>query len=88
MADGNAFAGPAVGAFEDDQFQGHRHDQWGENNAFQPGSTKSGVGTTVNIDLSDGAIRGPTDDGTNGTPRTGDETRPFAAGVLWCIRAV
>ena len=29
MADGNAFAGPAVGSFENDQFQDHEHTQGG-----------------------------------------------------------
>ena len=27
-----------------------------------------------------------TTDGSNGTPRTGDETQPFNAGVKYCIK--
>lgn len=84
-ANGGAFSGPAVGAFEDDQLQGHRHtittrrstgaDPYGGN-----GGAKNNDGTTYDVTSSD-----PTDDGTNGTPRTGDETKPFAAGVNYII---
>jgi hypothetical protein len=28
----------------------------------------------------------PVADSSNGTPRTGDETRPFNAGVKYCIK--
>jgi microcystin-dependent protein len=107
MADGNPYAGPAVGSFEDDQMQGH---DW---NLFGDGATTGGAdnldGTSPNNTPSaynsrsdDDAYRmaGPDTrtatlgktggaiiaDGTNGTPSIGDETRPFAAGVLYCIK--
>jgi len=83
MADGNDFAGPAVGSFEDDQFQGHKHDM--ERYNFREGS-----GSLYNILTETDAISAqtklPIADGTNGTPRTGDETRPFNAGVKYCIK--
>jgi microcystin-dependent protein len=93
MANGSPFAGPAVGAFEDDQMQGHWHEKYValENRAA---STSAGANNIVENDASatntvagaDDVVRNPTADGTNGTPRTGDETRPFAVGVLVCIK--
>lgn len=93
MADGNDFAGPAVGAFEDDQLQGHRQVvatravsggagglTMADDGVFDTLGSATGVTTT---DLNTQAFEA---DATNGTPRTGDETRPFAAGVLYCIK--
>ncbi len=89
MADSNPFAGPAVGAFEDDQIQGHFHDvrRYLEATAVQVAGTVigvvDGVLATTSTRWDAGAAKS---DGTNGTPRTGDETRAFAAGVLICIK--
>ncbi len=86
MANGNPFAGPAVGAFEDDQMQGHVHVERGAST----GTTTAGftVKLTISADnsASDRDTNPPKTDGVNGTPRTGDETKPFAAGVLICIK--
>ena len=89
MANGNDFAGPNVGSFEDDQFQGHIH----RFHAIQPGASS---GTTWNNGTSQGdnsssnvsGVMEPTEDTNNnrGTPRVGDETRPFNAGILYCIK--
>ncbi len=98
MADGNDFAGPAIGAFEDDQMQGHYHyldDTTGAEVASLTARQESGSGfdrgsvTTGNGSVLSGPetqVRSARTDGSNGTPRTGDETRPFAAGVLYCIK--
>jgi microcystin-dependent protein len=87
MADGNAYSGPAVGAFEDDQMQGHEH-QYSINvgdaggvPGFSPATSAAATPGSSRMDVTT-----PISDGTNGTPRTGDETRAFAAGVLWCIK--
>lgn len=88
MADGNAFAGPSVGSFENDQFQGHRH-EFKAVNTFGPESGSINVDKTNVANGSDvitGRVFDPITDGTNGTPRTGDETRPFNAGVKYCIK--
>jgi microcystin-dependent protein len=83
MADGNPFAGPAVGSFEDDQMQGHEHfvghadDTDGDFSGYDKANSTGGE---------DRNTAGIVTDTTNGTPRTGDETRPFAAGILWCIK--
>lgn len=93
MANGNDFAGQAVGTFENDQFQGHYHNVRfiGNNAAFNQSGVQGSTGTTdryhegseTNNSLQ---AKASITDGTNGTPRTGDETRPFNAGVLYCIK--
>ena len=93
MADGNDFAGPSVGAFENDSFQGHFHNvQFKDDNDY---FIKSGVlthsGSTQRYHEGAEAssslrAKASVTDGTNGTPRAGDETRPFNAGVKYCIK--
>lgn len=87
MADGNPFAGPAVGAFEDDQMQGHKHTHANIRTASDQAWSPSLI-LTDGIDNDPGntsSTRGPSPDGINGTPRTGDETRPFSVGVNYII---
>ena len=90
MANSSAFTGPNVGSFENDQMQGHKHTF--NNYAYFSNSNNSElVGITGHPPMANdgGAGSGvgdPKTDGTNGTPRTGDETRPFNAGVLYCIK--
>ena len=92
MADGNPFAGPAVGAFEDDQMQGHTHqiEFYSSNPAVVTGvqTVSASLVRSNPIDMSGGLgiNNTPISDSTNGTPRAGDETRSFAAGVLICIK--
>ena len=84
MADGNYFAGPALGSYELDQFQGHRHGfNYVSNNSF---NAAGAIASPAVIGASNTSVLDPIADGTNGTPRTGDETRPFNYGVHWCIR--
>ena len=101
MANGNDFAGPSVGSFENDQFQGHLFGDVGsyigtqtaplkisDNRRNQSPSSSSdnnhGVVDTQANSYGNALI--PINDQTNGTPRTGDETRPFNAGILYCIK--
>jgi hypothetical protein len=99
MADGNPYAGPAVGAFEDDQMQGHIHFSgagtrapgepgvYGSTTDDIPGMTDNYYGhSTGNVATKHAITSDPKEDASNDTPRTGDETRPFAAGVLYCIK--
>jgi microcystin-dependent protein len=98
MADGNDFAGPSVGSFENDQFQNHGH------------QIRRAAATSDDVPLGLVAIAGGTDysgwtkdsgSGSNapskisaynattnsaGTPRAGDETRPFNAGIRFYIK--
>tara|TARA_Y100000004_G_C8921768_1_gene415743 strand:- start:731 stop:1483 length:753 start_codon:yes stop_codon:yes gene_type:complete len=90
MADGNDFAGPSVGSFENDQFQGHGHTLYskgGYGNGDAVVSMRdapSGSGVFA-IEDRDGFVQQPVDFG-NSSPRYGDETRPFNAGVKYCIK--
>tara|TARA_Y100001938_G_scaffold121066_1_gene168352 strand:+ start:704 stop:1804 length:1101 start_codon:yes stop_codon:yes gene_type:complete len=91
MANGNNFSGPtSVGSFENDSFQGHRHEYkiTTDNASVSPAhinvdKANSGLNGTAIIN---GRVFDPITDGSNGTPRTGDETRPFNAGVKYCIK--
>ena len=89
MANGSAFSAPSVGSFENDQFQSHFHAfNRGETNAatanggrIAHGSNGDSLTLTANVGL-------PEEDTTNntGTPRNGDETRPFNAAILYVIK--
>ena len=94
---GSDKVGPAVGAFQEDQMQGHHHsisiraangsqelqacDRWGHrvSGGNLPGTNGAQTHTRA-------LVIGPVGDGTNGTPRTGTETRPYASGVLYIIK--
>lgn len=81
MADGNAFAGPSVGSFEDDQAQSHGH-------AIKLHSTGSGgisLGSLSAVTNKSGQVT-TMEESSAGPSRDGDETRPFNAGVLYCIK--
>lgn len=102
MANGSDFAGPSVGSFEDDQFQDFQIGGLGAGGATYYGTLAGSVNTrTQGVSTSgedfpryNGANSGSTNrltaltDSTNGNPRKGDETRPFNAGILYCIRAL
>lgn len=96
MADTNAYAGPAVGASENDQSQGF--DRYA---GVALGSTGSVIYATVNVGVgisstfasptagasgTQAVCSDPIDDGTNGAPRTGDETRPVSYGINYIIK--
>ena len=100
MADGSSdFAGPALGAFENDQFQSHGHNiqtaQTGllveyAGGAGSAGYTNTGNYTTANTAGHVWRAATPTNAGYPGAgvpaPRHGDETRPFNLGVTFCIK--
>jgi hypothetical protein len=80
-------AGRGFGTAQLDAFQGHFHQPkspmtsfWGNN-----GNTGSGqpVGSTYAYGTTTG---GPVSDGTNGTPRTAEETRPRNVALMYCIK--
>ena len=101
MANGSDFAGPSIGAFENDQSQGHIHNFRMNSGAGRAGNAESSVNTYIAGEASTTAYTWRTDSNanntavikaeiedasSNGTPRTGDETRPFNAGVKYCIK--
>lgn len=83
-ANGTAYNGGSVGATRNDQMQGHKTRSEFTNIVrrtpdaanFEGGA--GGTGSAIDSTL--------ITDGTNGTPRTGDETRPAEIAVLVCIK--
>jgi len=73
-----------VGASQEDQFQGHWHQLY-INNAGT--GFKSANGNILSTTLSTDGVQNPITDGTNGTPRTGAETRMknYTKGVDYVI---
>lgn len=72
MANGNDYAGPSVGSFENDQNQSHFHNVLAGH----------GAGTLETYDRMVGTSGHAMDTQSAG----GDEARPFNAGVLYCIK--
>lgn len=82
---GISYSGPNLGGSQGDEMQGHIHS-----------TTAPLVFGAVNGNLGWGDFTasgnqtfntaGPLSDGTNGTPRTGTETRPANVGVNWIIK--
>ncbi len=86
QANGGSFSGPGLGGFQYDMFQGHAHrlndPSWlGIPNGG--GSSLWGVSSITGSNIV--RIFEPTANG-HGDPRYGGETRPFNAGVLYCIK--
>jgi len=89
MSDGNDFAGPSVGSFENDMFQDHTHNSPRE--SIASGSLSSGS-AGLHHDVNAGIVGVVATASAYLTafsldsPRLGDENRPFNAGVKYCIK--
>ncbi|MBM9501587.1 hypothetical protein JWG44_15140 [Leptospira sp. 201903071] len=93
-AGGNYDGGP-VGFEGQDQGQGHGHELWGEAGGANGSSTVHFNTSSANIStlFSGGGptgqpVRNLNTDGTNGTPRTGNETTPAYIAVKYKVRVV
>ena len=84
--------GPSVGSFQEDRFQGHGHNIRGDESGSganpklfnSAGGDNSGV-----IDIQEAMPPGDSgyfEHDSNGTPRHGSDTRPYNAGVMYCIK--
>lgn len=75
-----------------DAFQGHRHVATGSgSNEFIYNRGSAGYYTALgvtggNFDRTSAPVGDPSTDGSNGTPRTGNETRPNSRGVQFIIK--
>lgn len=81
-ANGTAYNGGSVGASRNDQMQGFSVST-PTNNSSNFGYDIPSLGNGVFFKNTPALISA---DGTNGTPRTGDETRPAEIAVLVCIK--
>ena len=86
MANGNDFAAPAVGTFELDQMQDHKHEV-----PMSPGTGLQGyssytIGNHAYNTIYNFDSTSPIETNNQGTPRVGDETRPVNASVLYVIK--
>jgi len=75
--------GPAFTAIEEDQMQGHKHAS--TNQLVGPNNNNILVDSGVTGELTNAIIDNPTDDGVNGTPRTGATTRDCTIGTNFGI---
>lgn len=83
-------SGNRIGSYQDDQFQGHHHNgsiayfstQPFDNSLVRQKGPDGNGGTRAEVP----GVQGPVTDGTNGTPRTGSETRPKNVYVLYIIK--
>lgn len=79
--------GRALGSYQLDQFQGHRHGPLGTSTAYVTYGAGAG-GAANSAGMIDRATTGdPVTDGVNSSPRAGSETRPRNLAVMWCIKA-
>jgi len=83
---GSIDSGRAFGSTQTDAFQGHKHSSDGSSlygTPFPSGTlaTTGGGGAFVAV-----VVGNPTNDGTNGAPRTSSETRPSNIALLACIK--
>lgn len=77
------------GTTQGDQFQGHWH-QLFQNNNSTAGAANVGIAAITtggnNSSWAADSVRQPISDGTNGTPRAGTETRPANISVKYCVK--
>ncbi len=80
--------GTSSGTGQQDAFQGHYH-QIGSGGGPVGAGSAGRFAESPDAGWSDGSlafIRNPKTDGTNGTPRTANETRPMNMSVVWIMR--
>jgi microcystin-dependent protein len=91
VVNGRNKVGPAIGAKQEDEMQGHWHGVRLNSTAPDPSfQTSAQLGNAPNsvptIRLGYTAVGAIADNLGNGDPRTGTESRPYNVGVLYCIK--
>lgn len=82
-AAGGAFDGGSVGATSNDSMQGHHHNFQSNGGGGESTSVQRSASTGT---TSAGYVYGAITDSINGTPRTGNETKPASMSLLYCIK--
>ena len=75
-----------LGNVQDDAFQGHWHQYTGTTTDVAGGIGGIIDGPNTQIGGGGSLILGPITDGSNGAPRTANETRPVNIALLYCIK--
>lgn len=75
-----------LGTKEGDAMQGHRHNMQTNIRSIDISSANFSLGGSPAAALSTSGVGDPVTDSTNGTPRTGAETRPANIALLPCIK--
>jgi microcystin-dependent protein len=85
---GGGAGGASVGAYQNDASQGHSHTVTTYANVGAPNGGGANVQGWTNFNTAGqaGIVSVPVTDGTNGTPRTTNETRPFNVAVNYIIK--
>ncbi len=86
---GVTYTPASIGTIQGDALQGHYHSNTATTTAatLPAGSTvAAGTGRNIGGATVTVTIGSPTTDGTNGTPRTGSETRPVNLAMVYCIK--
>ncbi len=82
--------GVTSGTGQQDAFQGHSHQLYRSTSHTPTGGAMLGVTddltNTTSVNNSANILRQAIDNGTNGTPRTANETRPVNMTVVWIMR--
>jgi microcystin-dependent protein len=81
----------SLGSIQNDQMQGHKHQTnlVSASSTYQPygfGGSLLGIAGGSNVTANTSYTDVPVTDGTNGTPRTGTETRPANIGMNYIIK--
>jgi hypothetical protein len=80
---GISYSSGTLGTAQNDQMQGHTHtDRWLVNGGAGTVGYSGISGTLGNS----ATVSNPINDGANGNPRTGTETRPVNLTVKYCIK--
>jgi microcystin-dependent protein len=86
MAKGTDFSAPAVGTIENDQMQDHKHETIMSPGTSYQGYSSYAIGNHAYSTTYNFTTTAPLEINSQGTPRTGDETRPVNAAVLYIIK--
>lgn len=89
-ANGNPYDGGVVGSIINDRMQGHWHNSYvyTAGGGIATYDINNGTNGATTLTSGNNEIRDPQTDGTNGTPRTGDETSPASVAVQFIVKVL
>jgi len=79
-------SGRSIGTSQSDAFQGHYHSYRYYNQFLAGGGSKTDDMPQSPNSTSNNRVTTPISDGSNGTPRTANETRPKNIAMMYCIK--